>query len=133
MRRVSQRYADELRIATPSVEREVRYLSGGNQQKVLLAKWLARRPRILIVDEPTRGVDVGSKAESTASCANGRQGMALLVVSSDLPEVLALAHRIVVMSEAGWQANWMPRRQPRSPSSSSPLPRAGHEVEQSSA
>ena len=54
---------DELRIATPSVDREVRYLSGGNQQKVLLAKWLARQPRILIVDEPTRGVDVGSKAD----------------------------------------------------------------------
>ena len=61
--RSARRYADELRIATPSVDREVRNLSGGNQQKVLLAKWLARQPRILIVDEPTRGVDVGSKAD----------------------------------------------------------------------
>jgi ribose transport system ATP-binding protein/rhamnose transport system ATP-binding protein len=100
MRRVSQRYADELRIATPSVEREVRYLSGGNQQKVLLAKWLARRPHILIVDEPTRGVDVGSKADIYRILRDlAASGIALLVVSSDLPEVLALAHRIVVMSE----------------------------------
>jgi ABC-type sugar transport system ATPase subunit len=91
---------DDLRIATPSVDREVRYLSGGNQQKVLLAKWLVRNPRILIVDEPTRGVDVGSKADIYAILRNlAAQGMALLVVSSDLPEVLALAHRIVVMSE----------------------------------
>jgi L-arabinose transport system ATP-binding protein len=100
MRKVSQQYAHELRIATPSVEREVRYLSGGNQQKVLLAKWLARRPRILIVDEPTRGVDVGSKADIYRILRDlAASGIALLVVSSDLPEVLALAHRIVVMSE----------------------------------
>jgi ABC-type sugar transport system ATPase subunit len=100
MRKVSQRYADELRIATPSVEREVRFLSGGNQQKVLLAKWLARQPRILIVDEPTRGVDVGSKADLYRILRDlAASGIALLVVSSDLPEVLALAHRIVVMSE----------------------------------
>ena len=100
MRQVSRRYADELRIATPSVEREVRYLSGGNQQKVLLAKWLVRRPRVLIVDEPTRGVDVGSKADIYRILRDlAAAGIALLVVSSDLPEVLALAHRIVVMSE----------------------------------
>jgi ABC-type sugar transport system ATPase subunit len=100
MRHVSRRYARDLRIATPSVDREVRYLSGGNQQKVLLAKWLARHPRILIVDEPTRGVDVGSKADIYRILRDlAAGGMALLVVSSDLPEVLALAHRIVVMSE----------------------------------
>jgi ABC-type sugar transport system ATPase subunit len=100
MRKVSQKYASELRIATPSIDREVRYLSGGNQQKVLLAKWLARHPRILIVDEPTRGVDVGSKADIYRILRDlAAGGLALLVVSSDLPEVLALAHRIVVMSE----------------------------------
>ena len=100
MRQVSRRYADELRIATPSVDREVRYLSGGNQQKVLLAKWLARHPRVLIVDEPTRGVDVGSKADIYRILRDlAAAGIALLVVSSDLPEVLALAHRVVVMSE----------------------------------
>ncbi len=100
MREVSQKYKDDLRIATPNVDREVRYLSGGNQQKVLLAKWLARDPRILIVDEPTRGVDVGSKADLYRILRDlAASGMALLVVSSDLPEVLALAHRIVVMAE----------------------------------
>ena len=99
-RQVSQRYVDDLRVATPSIDREVRNLSGGNQQKVLLAKWLARHPRILIVDEPTRGVDVGAKADIYRILRDlAAGGMAILVVSSDLPEVLALAHRIVVMSE----------------------------------
>ena len=100
MRAVSQKYKNDLRIATPSIDREVRNLSGGNQQKVLLAKWLARHPRILIVDEPTRGVDVGSKADIYRILRDlAASGMALLVVSSDLPEVLALAHRIVVMAD----------------------------------
>lgn len=93
-------YVQALRVATPDLRREVRALSGGNQQKVLLAKWLCRNPRILIVDEPTRGVDVGSKADIYRILRDlAGQGMALLVVSSDLPEVLALAHRIVVMCE----------------------------------
>ncbi len=100
IRRVSEKYKDDLRIATPSIDREVRFLSGGNQQKVLLAKWLARHPRILIVDEPTRGVDVGSKADIYRILRDlAAGGMALLVVSSDLPEVLALAHRVVVMAD----------------------------------
>ncbi len=100
MRRISEKYVDALRVATPSIDRDVRYLSGGNQQKVLLAKWLVREPRILIVDEPTRGVDVGSKADIYRILRDlAAGGMALLVVSSDLPEVLALAHRIIVMSE----------------------------------
>jgi ribose transport system ATP-binding protein/rhamnose transport system ATP-binding protein len=98
--RVAEEYVKELRIATPSVKREIRNLSGGNQQKVLLAKWLARKPRILIVDEPTRGVDVGSKADIYRILRDlAASGIALLVVSSDLPEVLAISHRIVVMSE----------------------------------
>jgi ribose transport system ATP-binding protein/rhamnose transport system ATP-binding protein len=97
--RLSAQAADSLRIATPSLEREVMFLSGGNQQKVLLARWLARQPKILIVDEPTRGVDVGAKSDLYAILRElARKGVALLVVSSDLPEVLALAHRIVVMS-----------------------------------
>lgn len=100
MRGMSKTYVDKLRVATPSIDREVRNLSGGNQQKVLLAKWLAREPRILIVDEPTRGVDVGSKADIYRILRDlAAGGLALLVVSSDLPEVLALAHRIIVMSE----------------------------------
>jgi ribose transport system ATP-binding protein/rhamnose transport system ATP-binding protein len=96
----AEEFVKQLRIATPSIDREVRLLSGGNQQKVLLAKWLARKPRVLIVDEPTRGVDVGSKADVYAILRElAASGTALLVVSSDLPEVLALAHRIIVMSE----------------------------------
>ena len=100
MREVSRRYTEMLRVATPSIDRVVGTLSGGNQQKILLAKWLVREPRILIVDEPTRGVDVGSKADIYRILRDlAAQGMAILVVSSDLPEVLALAHRIVVMAE----------------------------------
>jgi ABC-type sugar transport system ATPase subunit len=99
-REISEKYVSLLRVATPNINREVRFLSGGNQQKVLLAKWLVREPKILIVDEPTRGVDVGSKADIYRILRDlAASGMALLVVSSDLPEVLALAHRIVVMSE----------------------------------
>jgi ABC-type sugar transport system ATPase subunit len=101
MRAMSRTFVDRLRVATPSIDREVRNLSGGNQQKVLLAKWLARQPRILIVDEPTRGVDVGSKADIYRILRDlAAGGMALLVISSDLPEVLALAHRIIVMCES---------------------------------
>ena len=100
MRAMARSFVSDLRVATPDIDRDVRALSGGNQQKVLLAKWLARKPRILIVDEPTRGVDVGSKAEIYRILRDlADQGLALLVVSSDMPEVLALAHRIVVMAE----------------------------------
>ncbi|WP_394828620.1 sugar ABC transporter ATP-binding protein [Pendulispora albinea] len=91
-------YASKLRVRTPSLEREVRTLSGGNQQKVVLARWLARRPKLLILDEPTRGVDVGVKAEIYAIIAElAREGIAVLVISSDLPEVIGLSDRIVVM------------------------------------
>jgi ribose transport system ATP-binding protein/rhamnose transport system ATP-binding protein len=98
--KLANQYVDSLHIITPSIDREVMYLSGGNQQKVLLGKWLARKPKLLIVDEPTRGVDVGAKSELYGILRElAKNGVALLVVSSDLPEVLALAHRIVVMSE----------------------------------
>ncbi|GIG59932.1 ABC transporter [Longispora fulva] len=91
-------YTDRLRVRTRSLEQEVRTLSGGNQQKVVLARWLARRPRVLILDEPTRGIDVGAKAEIYQIIADlAKTGVALLVISSDLPEVLGLADRIVVM------------------------------------
>lgn len=97
---MAQRFVDELRIATPSVRKPVGDLSGGNQQKVMLAKWLALGPRLLIVDEPTRGVDVGARAEIYRLLRSlAASGVALLVVSSDLPEVLALADRIVVMAD----------------------------------
>jgi ribose transport system ATP-binding protein/rhamnose transport system ATP-binding protein len=97
---LAKTFVDELRIATPGVRQLVGNLSGGNQQKVLLAKWLAMEPRLLIVDEPTRGVDVGARSEIYRLLrALADKGVALLVVSSDLPEVLALADRIVVMAE----------------------------------
>lgn len=97
---LAERFVRDLRIATPSVRRAVGDLSGGNQQKVLIAKWLALSPRVLIVDEPTRGVDVGARAEIYRILRElAGQGLALLVVSSDLPEVLTLADRIVVMAD----------------------------------
>jgi ABC-type sugar transport system ATPase subunit len=98
--RLADSFIDSLRIRTPGRKRRIVFLSGGNQQKVLLARWLMREPRILIVDEPTRGVDVGAKSEIYRILRQlAEQGTALLVVSSDMPEVLALAHRIVVLSE----------------------------------
>ena len=89
-----------LGIRTPSPEQTVRNLSGGNQQKVVIAKWVARHPRILIVDEPTRGIDIGAKAEVHALLNRlAADGIAIIVVSSDLPEVLAVSDRIVVLKE----------------------------------
>ena len=80
-------YVRALGIKTPSIEQRVVNLSGGNQQKVVIAKWVARKPRILIVDEPTRGIDVGAKAEVHALLARlAKQGVAIIVISSDLPE-----------------------------------------------
>ncbi|WP_037835490.1 sugar ABC transporter ATP-binding protein [Streptomyces sp. NRRL S-244] len=97
-RELALEYTGRLRVRTPSVEREVRTLSGGNQQKVVLARWLARRPKVLILDEPTRGIDVGAKAEIYRIVADlAEAGVALLVISSELPEVLGLADRVLVM------------------------------------
>ena len=74
-------------------------LSGGNQQKVVIAKWIARNPKVIILDEPTRGVDVGARAQIYEVIADlAREGMAVIVVSSDLDEVLGLSHRVVVLS-----------------------------------
>jgi ABC-type sugar transport system ATPase subunit len=85
-------------IRAPSVDAAVGSLSGGNQQKVLFAKWLARQPRVLIADEPTRGVDVGAKAQIHDLIVDlAGRGMAVLVISSELEEVLGLAHRVLVM------------------------------------
>ncbi|MGO4632091.1 sugar ABC transporter ATP-binding protein [Streptomyces sp. 2RAF24] len=95
---VAQEYTDRLRVRTPSIEHETGKLSGGNQQKVVLARWLARTPRLLILDEPTRGIDIGAKAEIYQIIADlARSGVALLVISSELPEVLGLADRVAVM------------------------------------
>jgi L-arabinose transport system ATP-binding protein len=87
-----------LDIKTPSLEQEVGKLSGGNQQKVVLARWLAAKPRVLILDEPTRAVDVGAKAEIYRLIDElATNGMAIMLISSEMPELLALSDRIVVM------------------------------------
>jgi ABC-type sugar transport system ATPase subunit len=89
---------DSLEIKTPSLEQEVGKLSGGNQQKVVLARWLAAKPKVLILDEPTRAVDVGAKAEIYRLIDNlAKSGIAIMLISSEMPELLALADRIVVM------------------------------------
>jgi rhamnose transport system ATP-binding protein len=89
-----------LRVKYARIGDAVGTLSGGNQQKVVLAKWLATAPAVLIVDEPTRGIDVGTKAEVHRLIASlARTGVAVLVISSELPEVLSLADRILVLHE----------------------------------
>jgi rhamnose transport system ATP-binding protein len=99
-RRTAGEFGARLAIRTPSVDLEVAKLSGGNQQKVMLSKWLNTNPSILILDEPTRGVDVGSKAEVHAIIAElAAEGIGVIVISSDLPEVLVLSDRVLVMRE----------------------------------
>lgn len=91
-------FVKDLGIKTPTIEQKIVNLSGGNQQKVVIAKWVARRPRIMIVDEPTRGIDVGAKAEVHALLERlAEQGLAVIVISSDLPEILAISDRILVV------------------------------------
>ncbi len=93
-------FRQRLQIKAPSTGHVVAKLSGGNQQKVMFGKWLNTRPRILVLDEPTRGIDVGAKAEVHAMVRElAEQGMAILFISSDLPEVLAMSDRILVMRE----------------------------------
>lgn len=93
-------YVQRLRVRTPHMEQTVENLSGGNQQKVVLAKWLMTQPRVLIMDEPTRGIDVGAKAEIHQLMVDlARQGIAIIMISSEMPEVLAMSDRIVVMHE----------------------------------
>ncbi|MDE3176889.1 MAG: sugar ABC transporter ATP-binding protein [Pseudomonadota bacterium] len=90
----------KLRVRTPDLEEPVINLSGGNQQKVLIARWLMTQPRILILDEPTRGIDVGAKAEiHRLICELAGQGVAVLMISSELPEVLGMSDRVLVMHE----------------------------------
>ena len=93
-------FRDELGIKAADLGAAVGTLSGGNQQKVMLAKWLNTAPRILIVDEPTRGIDIGAKAEVHRLLRDlASEGVAIMVISSDLPEVLSLADRVLVMRE----------------------------------
>ncbi len=97
---ITQEYVKRLDVKTPTIEQKVTNLSGGNQQKVVIAKWLATKPKVLILDEPTRGIDVGAKKEIHALMGElTRQGVAVVMVSSELPEVLGMSDRIVVMHE----------------------------------
>jgi rhamnose transport system ATP-binding protein len=94
----AQHYVGQLRIKTASIAAEVESLSGGNQQKVALARWLATGPKVLILDEPTQGVDVGSKSEIHALMQDlAERGLAVLMISSELPEILGMSDRIAVM------------------------------------
>ena len=98
--KLSGSFVDRLDIRTPSLRQRVRNLSGGNQQKVIIARWLTLQPHVLILDEPTRGVDVGAKAEIHSLMRDlAEEGVAVLMISSELPEVLGVSDRIIVMHE----------------------------------
>ncbi|MBM6581556.1 sugar ABC transporter ATP-binding protein [Microvirga sp. BT689] len=100
IRETARSYIGRLRIKTPSEAQEVRFLSGGNQQKIVIAKWLARDCEILFFDEPTRGIDIGAKNEIYKLLnALAEQGRAIVMISSELPEILRMSHRIAVMCE----------------------------------
>jgi ribose transport system ATP-binding protein len=99
-RTVASRYAEELRIKTASVETKAANLSGGNQQKVVLAKWLSLDPKVIIFDEPTRGIDVGAKAEIYQLMRRlADRGVAILMISSDMEEILGNSDRVAVMHQ----------------------------------
>jgi D-xylose transport system ATP-binding protein len=96
----SQRFVQKLKTKTPSLETPVGTLSGGNQQKVVIAKWLMSKPKILILDEPTRGIDVGAKYEIYQLMNQlAQEGVAIIMISSELPEILGMSDRILVMKE----------------------------------
>ena len=97
---LAKQYKQMLDIQTPTVHQEMKKLSGGNQQKVVISRWLANNPDILILDEPTRGIDVGAKSEIYEILSNlSKRGVSIIVVSSELPELLAIADRIIIMHE----------------------------------
>lgn len=109
LRRIAQKSIDELRVKTASLLTLAENLSGGNQQKVVLAKWLATACRVLILDEPTRGVDVGAKMEIHELVRTiAGQGKALLVISSELPEVMAISDRLIVMRKGSVVGEFVP-------------------------
>ena len=108
---IAEKYLDLLNIKTPSLDQQVKNLSGGNQQKVVLAKSLATESKILIFDEPTRGIDVGAKQEIyNLMCTLAEEGIAIIMISSDMEELLGMSDRIIVLSE-GRFAGELPREQ----------------------
>ena len=100
LNRTCDQMREQLRVKTPDLDEIIENLSGGNQQKVLIARWLMTAPRILILDEPTRGIDVGAKSEIHRLMSQlAEQGMAIVMISSELPEILGMSDRIMVMHE----------------------------------
>jgi ribose transport system ATP-binding protein len=98
--KIAKRIVDQLSIKTPSLEQKVKNLSGGNQQKLVVGKWLAKDADILIFDEPTRGIDVGAKQEIYSLLNKlAKQGKSIIMISSELPEILRMSHRVIVMCE----------------------------------
>ena len=94
----AKEYVKSLSIKTPSVKQRVAYLSGGNQQKCIVARWISTNPKVLILDEPTKGIDVGAKSEFYQMiCQFAKQGLGVILISSELPEVMGLSDRIIVM------------------------------------
>ena len=97
---IAANYVDLLKIKTPHIQQQVKFLSGGNQQKIVMSKWLLRNCDILIFDEPTRGIDIGAKSEIYQLLRDlAAEGKSIIVISSELPEILRLSHRIIVMCE----------------------------------
>ena len=95
-----QQFVDRFRVKTPSLNQQIKNLSGGNQQKVLLARWLMRGLKVIVVDEPTRGIDVGAKSEIFALIDRlAGEGLAVIMMTSEMPELLGLSDRIAVMAE----------------------------------
>lgn len=100
IRKQAEDMVERLKVKTPHVDQEVKFLSGGNQQKVVIGKWLTRDCDILIFDEPTRGIDVGAKSEIYRLLNElAAQGKSIIMISSELPEILRMSHRILVMCE----------------------------------
>jgi methyl-galactoside transport system ATP-binding protein len=99
-RKAAERSVEQLRVKTPSIRTLIKNLSGGNQQKVLLARWLLTEPDILMLDEPTRGIDGGAKFEIYTIIEElARQGKSIIMISSEMPELLGMSDRILVMRE----------------------------------
>jgi ABC-type sugar transport system ATPase subunit len=99
---------EEIGIRTPSLEQEVNSLSGGNQQKVVLAKWLESGSRIIILNEPTRGIDVGAKIEIYKLMQDlCERGSSIIMISSELPEIMSIADRIIVMSKGRFTGQYL--------------------------
>ena len=109
--KIGEKYIKDLNIRTPGLSQRVKFLSGGNQQKVVVAKWLMAEGNVLIFDEPTRGIDVGAKAEIYRIMSSlAQQGMAIIMISSELPEIMGMSDRINVMCNGEVRAD-IPREE----------------------